>query len=364
MLESFLKILNGDEVDEIVWTADLCYWIDGQPEETVMENGWDTETGYLRLCNELGSMPYFWYGKFWAGELQGDTVEINSDIRKSSRHRSWRTPVGTLREIMDFAKESHSWSITKHAVENEADLKILLYILENNHFIPANLNDYPERMALWREYDGLPPIGMLRSPLSAFLLEWAGVENGIYLLMDQSDLVEHILQLLEKDEGVIIDALCELQPPLVHFPDNLTSEIFAGFFEQYMAERYKKRLKRLHAAGIKCAVHLDGTVRGLLPKLVKSGIDAIEALTPQPIGDVAVEEMREIADSDGVILWGGVPGAMFSHPFQWREMEQHIVKTVQCWEGKPFILSVADQVPPDGDITMVRKISDLIMDCK
>jgi hypothetical protein len=35
MLESFLKLLQGEPVDEIVWTADLKYWMDGQRQASM-----------------------------------------------------------------------------------------------------------------------------------------------------------------------------------------------------------------------------------------------------------------------------------------------------------------------------------------
>ena len=112
----------------------------------------------------------------------------------------------------------------------------------------------------------------------------------------------------------------------------------------------------MHAAGVKCAVHLDGTVKGLLPKLVRSGFDAIEALTPKPAGDLDIEEIRDLAASDTVILWGGVPGVMFAPPYTWEQMEAHVRRLLDCWQGRPFVMGVADQVPPDGNIEFCRKI--------
>ena len=147
---------------------------------------------------------------------------------------------------------------------------------------------------------------------------------------------------------------------MVHFADNLTSETVGGFFEQYMADRYRRRLGKLHSANVKCAVHLDGTVGGLLPKVAGVGFDAIEALTPKPAGDMEVEQMRGAAENDDVVLWGGVPGAIFSFPYTWKEMEEHLVKTLEAWDGQRFVLGIADQVPPDGDIGMVKKISDFV----
>lgn len=40
------------------------------------------------------------------------------------------------------------------------------------------------------------------------------------------------------------------------------------------------RLSVLRPAGKRCAVHLDGAVKGLLEKVVEAGVDAGETLTP------------------------------------------------------------------------------------
>jgi len=116
-----------------------------------------------------------------------------------------------------------------------------------------------------------------------------------------------------------------------------------------MKSGHRKRIEQFHEAGIKCAVHLDGVVQGLLPRLVQVGFDAIEALTPQPGGDLPIEKMREIANNDTVILWGAVPGILFAPPYCWEDVKKHVEKVLECWTGTPFILGVADQVPPDED---------------
>jgi hypothetical protein len=39
-------------------------------------------------------------------------------------------------------------------------------------------------------------------------------------------------------------------------------------------------------------------------------------------------------------------------------MQAYLQQLFAAWQGHPFILGVADQVPPDGDITFCRKIAD------
>ena len=142
--------------------------------------------------------------------------------------------------------------------------------------------------------------------------------------------------------------------------DGYSSDNSASLYDEYMAGGHRRRIERLHAAGVKCAVHLDGRVRGLLPKLVRSGFDTVEALTPKPAGDLELAAIRDLAGSDTLILWGGVPGIMFAPPYTWPQMESHVRRLVECWGDRPFILGVADQVPPDGDIEFCRKIAQLI----
>ena len=58
---------------------------------------------------------------------------------------------------------------------------------------------------------------------------------------------------------------------------------------------------------------------------------------------------------------GGVPGAMFAAPFTAKDMENHVRKIIRTHkESGKFIIGVADQVPPDGDISFVKLISDVV----
>lgn len=361
MLKAFLQLLNGEQPDEVVWTADLAYWIEARKQQGTADPAWDTEEGFLRLHNELGVLPYYYYPKFSSCRVVYDeTVEFSSEKRGNRTISRHHTPAGELVEETTYMPVSFCEGITKYAVTTEAELDTLGYILRHRRYEPANLDDYPRRAELWKKYDGVPPAGLPRSPLASLCVEWAGVENMAYLIMDCKEKVREIFRLMEAQEAPVIDALCERAPPLVHFPDNLSSENLTGFYDEYMAPTHRRRLERLHAAGVKCAVHLDGTIKGLLPKLVEVGFDAVEALTPKPVGDLDVREIQELAGSDTVILWGGVPGAMFAPPFTWDEMKAHVQDLLACWKGRPFIVGVADQVPPDGDIGFCENIAQLV----
>ncbi|MBN2578627.1 MAG: hypothetical protein JXB10_06510 [Pirellulales bacterium] len=362
MLQSFFSLLNGEQSERIVWTADITYWIAGRQQAGKADPRWNTEEGYLQLHGELGIMPYYYYEKFWAAEPRYEDGIIVNESKDGGRiTRRFSTPAGELREESVHSPLSCSTGITKHFVESERDLDVLLEIVRHRRLVPANLDDWPDRRRLWQRYDGLPCIGLPRSPLPAWMVEWAGVQNGSYFLADCPEKCAELFRLMEEQEEPIIEAVCDLAPPLVHFPDNLSSDCMTRLYDDHLAGVHQRRIERLHAAGVKCAVHLDGTVKGLLPKLIDSGFDAIEALTPKPGGDLDPEEIRELAAGRSVILWGGVPGVMFAPPYTWRQMEAYVRRLIGCWAGRPFILGVADQVPPDGDIGFCRKLAELIL---
>ena len=355
--------MRGQKPDCIPWLADIYYYISGNAFLGKAKAEWQTEIGHVKLAAELGTVPYYVYDHAMAYSVEyNDKIVYETVTEGHTKTKAWKTPAGNLlgREI--FSPDSLSSAPVKYPVENGNDLKALICLLEHQHLIPANLDTYASRAEMFKKHGGVAPVFMPRSPLSAFMVEWAGVENGVLLIMDYPELVERVLELFEQLEQHIIDAVCKLQPELVHFTDNLTSDVYTGFFEQYMSDRYKRRLARLHDVGIPCAVHLDGMVRGMLPKLAGVCVDAIEALTPKPVGDVAIENMRELAGSQKVVLWGGVPGAMFAPPFSWSDMKKHVLKLLDIWKDSRFVVGVADQIPPNGDLGFCNKIAKLIRD--
>jgi hypothetical protein len=145
----------------------------------------------------------------------------------------------------------------------------------------------------------------------------------------------------------------------VELPDNLTGEVMTRLFERYQFDYYLMRLAPLQAAGKKVGVHLDGTMHGILPLLVRTGLDFIESITPEPCGDVAVERLRDLAGPD-IILFGGMPGAMFAPPFKEDDIRRQVERVIEHhWPSRRFILGAADQIPPNGDMNLVRLVGDL-----
>jgi hypothetical protein len=58
-------------------------------------------------------------------------------------------------------------------------------------------------------------------------------------------------------------------------------------------------------------IHIDGTLRGLSREASETGFTVLEAVTPAPVGDIAVKNLSQWI-APGTVMWGGIPGRGFS----------------------------------------------------
>jgi hypothetical protein len=188
-----------------------------------------------------------------------------------------------------------------------------------------------------------------------------GVMNAVYALADAPEEIERTLEVQGAADDPIYDAIANSPAPLVYFPDNITGEVVSPtIFKKYYAPYYKRRVPALHEAGKYIFLHVDGTFRSVLPLIGETGIDAAQSLTPAPVGDVPVPQMRGLAGPD-VVIWGGVPAAFFSRIYPEDEIRKIVMDCIRCFpRSERFILGVCDQVPPDGVIERVKMVADLV----
>jgi uroporphyrinogen-III decarboxylase len=188
-----------------------------------------------------------------------------------------------------------------------------------------------------------------------------GVTATVYALADEPSLVERAVEAMAATDDPYYEIAGRSKAPVAYIGENLTSEVVSpALFDRFYAPYYRRRSDQLHEAGKPVYVHIDGTLRGLLPRLAATGIDCAQSLTPAPVGDVAIEDLRGVA-GPGIILWGGVPGVYFSPQYPEHQLRESVRRClVNYRDDGAFMLCVADQVPPDADIDRVRRVSELV----
>ncbi len=87
-----------------------------------------------------------------------------------------------------------------------------------------------------------------------------------------------------------------------------------------------------------------------------------ESVVPAPVGDLTLHEIRRAVNED-TIIWGDVPAAMFAPPFESQQVLDFVREVVRVLgaDGR-LVLAGADQVPPNGDIDLVRRIGELLIE--
>lgn len=352
--QRLLSALMGERPDVMPWFADLSYWYSSQQLAGTLPGHYEGDGGLVRLHKDYHVGYYLGYASVWSDAHEG--VEVVTERDGPVTTTRWQTPVGEIRGQTRLCPETSSSAPIKWAVSGPKDLRVLRYIADSTQTTPTY--ERYERLLRLAGTQGHPTVLPPRSPVSQLLAEWTGAVNLSYLVADAPDELERTLAALGRAADGAYEAILGCDTPFVELPDNLTGEVVTHLFERYQFDYYLRRIEPLHAAGKKVGVHLDGTMRGILPLLVSTGLDFIESITPQPVGDVAVERLRDLAGPD-IILFGGVPGAMFAPPFTADDMRRHVERIIEChWAGGKFILGAADQVPPNGDMNLVRLVGE------
>jgi len=356
--ERLLAPFRGMKADRPAWLADLSYWHEAAASAGTLADRYRGTEGYKLLHEDLGVCYYYDYSsRIFDCSFTG--VDFAVAESHGERIKSWHTPAGTISEHWQYLESARCWAHDRYAVKSREDLRVLLDVWERTLF-PACPEVYP-RLDAWIGDAGLPLAPAPRSPVPALLADWCGVEGTVFLLADHEDLVGEILVAIDRANNAAFEALIASPCELVHFCDNLDSSASTPFFARWMREYYEKRVAQLHRAGKFAVVHLDGRVRGLLPRLAGCGFDAVESITPAPVGDVKIEELREVTGNGHTIIWGGVPGAMFCTPWSGDDVRRQTMLLLGTLgsDGR-LIVGSADQVPPNGDIGYCRLIADAI----
>jgi hypothetical protein len=357
--ERMNAVLRGRKPDAMAWCGDMTYWHAAHTEIGDIPERWKGKEGRHRLNLELGLSEYV------PGCTGGDVIEGEGVRLESSRDgglwvNRWHTPAGVIQETQAYCPDSFSWGYTEHAVKTAADLRAVRYIYEHRRFVPA-----PDRFALedaeYASY-GLGPthVAAPPTPISELNKHWVGVMELAYLLMDEPEETRRALDAIGAFHDAVYRGLADAPPSCVMICENLTATTMAGYFDAFIAPYVRRWTGWLRARGHISMLHNDGTLRGTLEKLGPAGVDCVDSVVPKPVGDVAIADLRALAGPD-VILIGGLPGAMFAPPFTAMDIEKQVLEIIRHHkDSNKFIFGVADQVPPNGDLGLVKRVGELI----
>lgn len=357
--ERFLAALKGEKPDKVPWYGDLSYYYFSLQQDGTLDEKYKGDEGYLKFHVDNGVGIYFYAPPMWEILYSGG-VEYKEQTHGNEKTMVYKTPYGDITSVQKYLPSTYSWAYTSHFVNNFEQLKIMLYVLQNTIY-NANYDEFNRIDKLWGEYgipSALPPISV--SPLQKLLARWAGVETTVDLFAQDMESFENILSDMQAAEDKPFEIICNSNAQYVEFAENLSSEITGRMlFEMFNSDYYKRRTNQLHEAGKYVGIHIDGTLKPCLGMLKDCGFDAAEAVTPAPVGDIEIEDLRDCAGNITII--GGMPGALFTKEYSDEFFDAHLNRLLRAFDNdNKFIVGVADQIPPDAVPERIKRVSEVI----
>ncbi|MGB9677597.1 MAG: hypothetical protein ACPLZ9_03170 [Candidatus Ratteibacteria bacterium] len=355
--ERLLCILNRKKPDLIPWYSDLSWWYNSLISKDEKYKGAD---GYLKMHIETGVGIYLYPPSLWKTEFL-DEIKFVTERNGSLITSKIITPIGEIESISEYLENSFTSAYKTHFIKNVSDLKVMQYIFKNRRVFPS-YNEFEMIDKKWDKY-GIPvalaPICV--SGLQTLITRWAGIQKVIEIYIENKEILEETLDIIQKSDDEIFEIIENSPALIVEFPENLSGEITGkNFIERYELPYWKKRIEQLHKKDKFVGIHNDGTLKASLPLLIEAGFDFIEAVTPAPFGDMPIEEILKISEGK-IIIWGGIPGALFSPLYSEEYFENYIKNLILFVKGrKNFILGVADQVPPDASFKRICKVREIL----
>jgi hypothetical protein len=355
--ERILALLKGERPDQVPWFGDLDYWAGALVAQREKPGSFKESAEYIQWHRSLG-VGFYLQGYFPFRAI----LDLQERIwhEGNRRYRELVTPQGNLRECWEYLPESYAEAPVEHLVKSEEDLPALRYVYSHTCWEPDY--DFAHRRLAQIGDQGIMLCYLPKSPFMHLVALEAGIAAVTFAVATAPDEFAETLAVMRSAFDRAARIAVESPAEVLMIPENLSAEMIGRrYFEKYMRAYQEEWIGEIARAGKQSFIHMDGTLRGLLREEASTGVSVIEAMTPEPVGDLPVEQWADQAGNTGTILWGGIPGVYFTSKVSDEEFDRHIHNVLQVMRSQPrYVLGVADQVPPDCLEYRVRRVGDLV----
>ncbi len=279
------------------------------------------------------------------------------DLKDGMEKHMIDTPVGTQVEVMRKSVYTASRFPVKWEVQTEQELKVATWRQENMTWQWDQ--EMFDKLTAQLGNLGAPTMWMPRMNIQSLYIEKMGVENGILALYDWTDTVEAYFKALEQCHDRLIDVINACPIEIINFGENIHSgTLTPKLFKRYHLPTCQRRCEKLHAAGKFVSSHWDGDCASLLCFAKDTGLDAIEAITPQPQGDVTLDQIKQ-ALGDELFLIDGLPAVYFDETYSVETLIECTNRLIELFAPR-LILGISDEISSTGDIERIRIVSQIV----
>lgn len=258
----------------------------------------------------------------------------------------YRTPVGEVyskhRTRLSFQLRGQGSWLLEHLVKSPEDVKTVRFIVEDTVYEP----EYEAYCQLEEELegDGVVTAGADYTPLMKTIIVYLGFKAFAVMFRRSTREIEDLMNSLDSKYLEMYRIIAKSPAEIVRVGDNIDGVMISpGLFEKYCLPYYNKYSDILKASGKTVISHMDGRLRRLKELIAETKLDAIEAFTPPPMGDLPVSEAKE-AWKDKTI-WINFPEEVFLRTAE--EIRDYTLTLLrETAPGLGYIIGITEDIHP------------------
>jgi hypothetical protein len=349
--ERLQAALNAEPTDRPAWSPNLAYWFNQLPEK-------EREKGHMGICREIGADLLNRFGACPVRRIESPDLVVDECTEGDCNVVEFHTPVGSLRRVHKLSAGKTAFLI-EHPLKSVEDYKVQLWMEEHARFErDPSVVSFAESL----DFNMLIP-GAMKSAFQHMIEHLAGTQQLVYDLMDYPDEVESLYQAIRENnrKALSIASESELEYFLT-WEDSSTQNYSPAMYAQYIEPEISEWCRVLGTSGKKYVQHACGHIKELIPAMERSGIFAVESLSPVPTGNVTLADARSAFDNSVAIIGGIEPTELLNRSLE--DLGPYVEQTLSDGLAGPFILANADSCPPGVTYEKFRLITEIVKSWK
>ncbi len=323
-----------------------AFWRGEQPDRipyTIYWNEWrhtQHDRAWQKMFEDGLRVTFFVnpYTVTYSGDITFETKTTYEQGKQVVTER-FNTPLGSI----DWIRVDH-WD-KKFYLQSAQDYRIMTYIIEHTNIEP----DFDKLLKKQQETAGfgIPHLSVgARSPYQAMLVDYAGLEQFAFHMMDFEEEVLTLYDALHKNFSRRIDLLCDAPGMYVSLLENFTAEtVGPQRFKRFHLPIYESYFPKLHESGKIIGTHFDGKLDCCKELIASSPIDLIESLTPPPEGDLTLKACRKAWPEK--LFWSNIQTSTYFNDK--KTIRDTVLQAVEdaAPDGKRLAFEVSELIPPN-----------------
>jgi len=353
-----LAIFEG-KADAVLWQPRLETWLEHHRRNGTFPPRFRDRSD-LEIYDALGCSVRYAASAGIDSYNDPDDVETIDHREDGRLYRTVRIPSGRITTVYDEIWEGGHLAnqrIAEFPVKTVEGLRVLTELVERQRFRPNReaFTDAAEKMG----HRGEPTLFLTSSGLTDLIKWYCGLADTYYLLYDHPAEVEAYLEACDRRDDRMIDAALELPCRLFNLGDHATNEFTPPpILVKYLLPRWQRIAARMSENGRFVHTHWDGHSRLMLPYLKQTRLHGVEALTPEPMGDMTLEEIKA-AIGDRMVVLDLLPAILFLEQYTVAQVIDFARRVIDLFAPR-LVLGISDEISQVGQIEKVEAVSELV----